>query len=371
MTESPRRIYYLANAANVHTQKWAVHFARLGYDVHVASLHPPREEMAGVRVHYLGAKGQTRQAVARWRYLLAVNQARALLRRLRPQILHAHYAGGYGLLGGLMGFHPYVVSVWGSEVLQFPRSSPLHRALVKFNIARADYVCSTSRYMARMAQEYTRREVVLTPFGVDCAQFHGDGGEAHQDDGVVTIGTVKALEPGYGIEYLIQAFAVLRRRQLPHSLRLLIVGEGTERERLERMAQGLGVGHVTEFAGWVPHHRVPEYLRRLSVYVAPSVHEESFGVAVLEASACGVPVVVSRVGGLPEVAQDLVTGFLVPPGDTGALAEVLERLVTSRELRDTMGAAGREFVQEHYAWDATARIVADLYDRILNAQPAR
>ena len=369
MSDSPRRICYLASAANIHTRKWALHFAGRGYDVHVASLHAQREDMTGVSVHYLEGERRARPVVPRWRYLLAVNQARALLRRLRPQILHTHYAGGYGLLGSLTGFHPYVVSVWGSEVLQFPHSSPLHRALVKFNIARADYVCSTSRYMARLTQEYTAHDVLLTPFGVDCAQFTSDGGEAHHDDGAVTIGTVKALDPGYGIEHLIQAFAALRRRKLPHDLRLLIVGEGPERQRLERMARALAVNDVTEFTGWVPHTQVPEYLRRLSVYVAPSVQEESFGVAVLEASACGVPVVVSRVGGFPEVVQDRVTGFLVPPRDTVALADVLERLVMSRELRDTMGAAGRGFVLEHYAWDATARIVEDLYDRILRARP--
>ena len=143
-----------------------------------------------------------------------------------------------------------------------------------------------------------------------------------------------------------------------------------EHQRLERIAKALGVGAVTEFAGWVPHHRVPEYLRRLSIYAAPSVHEESFGVAVLEASACGVPVVVSRVGGMPEVVEHQQTGFLVPPGDEVALADALERLVTSQELRRSMGAAGRRFVLERYSWDATARIVEDLYDRILNSQPA-
>lgn len=370
MSERPRRICYLASAANIHTKKWALHFAGRGYEVHVASLHAQREEMRGVSVHYLGGKRRAPPVVPRWRYLLAVNQARTLLRRVRPQILHAQYAGGYGLLGSLTGFHPYVVSVWGSEVLQVPRSSPLHRALVKFNIGRADYVCSTSRYLARLTQAYTTREVVWTPFGVDCAQFNGDGCVANPDDRTVTIGTVKALDPGYGIEYLIQAFAMLHRRPLPFSLRLLIVGEGTERGRLERMAQALGIDRVTEFVGWVPHPRVPEYLRRLSVYVAPSVHEESFGVAVLEASACGIPVVVSRVGGLPEVVQDRITGYLVPPGDPVALADVLERLVLSRELRDTMGAAGRGFVLERYTWDATARTVEDLYDRILSTQPA-
>ena len=223
--------------------------------------------------------------------------------------------------------------------------------------------------MARLTQQYTGREVVWTPFGVDCIQFSGDGGDAHRDD-TITIGTVKALDKGYGIEHLIAAFAAVRRRLPSYNLRLLIVGEGPEHQRLERMAQVLGVGAVTEFAGWVPHHRVPEYLRRLSVYVAPSVHEESFGVAVLEASACAVPVVVSDVGGMPEVVQDQQTGFLVPPGDESALADALERLVTSQEVRRSMGAAGRRFVLDRYAWDVTARVVEDLYDRILSAPPA-
>ena len=371
MRDSPKRICYLASAANIHTKKWASHFVDRGYDVHVLSLHAQREEMAGVTVHYLG-KRRGWAVVPRWRYLLAVSEARSLLQRLRPQILHAQYAGGYGLLGSLTGFHPYVISVWGSEVLTFPRISPLHRALIDFNIRRADYVCSTSQYMARLTQQYAGREVMWTPFGVDCSQFTEDGppGSAHRDDGAVTIGTVKALDRGYGIEHLIAAFAALRGRLQSYNLRLLIVGEGPEHQRLERIAQTLGVGAVTEFAGWVPHHRVPEYLRRLSIYVAPSVHEESFGVAVLEASACGVPVVVSRVGGMPEVVEHQQTGFLVPPGDEVALADALERLVTSQELRRSMGAAGRRFVLERYSWDATARIVVDLYDRILNSQPA-
>jgi len=369
MTESPTRICYLANAANSHTKKWASHFAGRGYDVHIASLHPQREDMPGVSVHYFGVKGRTQQSVPRWQYFLAAGPVRALLRRLRPHILHAHYATGYGLLGSLSRFHPYVLSVWGSDVLTFPKTSPLHRALVRFNLRRADYVCSTSRYMARLTQPYTTREVMLTPFGVDCEQFNEDGGDTHRDPTTITIGTVKSLETGYGIDYLVQAFAVLRRRPLPYRLRLLIVGEGPEHQRLERMAEALGIGPVTEFTGWVPHHRVPEYLRRLSVYAAPSVHEESFGVAVLEASACGVPVVVSRVGGMPEVVQEGQTGFLVPPGDPVALADALERLVTSPELRRTMGAAGRRFVLERYAWDATARAVEDLYDRILSTRP--
>ena len=219
-------------------------------------------------------------------------------------------------------------------------------------------------------------DVIWTPFGVDCAQFNGaepNGAEPNAAGAAgiaLTIGTVRPLEQGYGIEHLIHAFAVLRGRPLAPGLRLLIVGDGAERRPLERLAAALGVGTVTEFVGSVPHDRIPEYLRRFSIYVAPSVHEESFGVAVLEASACGVPVVASKVGGLPEVVQDGVTGLLVPPADHVALADALEGLLKNRTLRRQMGEQGRQFVHASYAWDTTALTMEALYERIVSPAAA-
>lgn len=367
MSGDPPRICYLANAASVHTRKWALHFASRGYEVHIASLQAPQEEMPGVTVHrlWIGSSGK-HSVVPKWAYVFSVRRARRLLKWLQPDLLHVHYATGYGLLGALTAFHPYIISVWGSDILEFPRRSLLHRAVVEFNLGRAEYVCSTSRYMALKTRKYTAKEVVLTPFGVDCEQFRPKPNRNHQGDPEITIGTVKTLEKGYGIEYLIHAFAALVSKRMPHRLKLLIVGEGSQREALERVARALGIAHLTEFAGWVPHNRVPEYLQRLSVFVAPSVHEESFGMAVVEASACGIPVIVSRIGGMPEVAEDKVTGLLVPPRDFTALAVALEKLVRSEELRRRMGEAGRDFVLRRYEWKTTARVMEDLYKRIFN-----
>jgi glycosyltransferase involved in cell wall biosynthesis len=362
------RICYLGNAASVHLRRWAVHFARRGYEVHVISVDPPGEEIRDVTVHYLG-RGRAQWGVSRWfRYIGAVPRVRALLRWLQPDILHAHYATGYGLLGSLAGSRLDVISVWGSDVLSFPRRSPLHAALVKLNLGRADWICSTSHYMAREVRKYTNREVIVTPFGVDVNEFGRATRRADCEEAEVIIGTVRSLERGYGIEYLIQAFAALCHRRLPCSLRLLIVGAGSQRTRLERLAKTLGIENKTEFVGWIPHHRVPDYLRRMAIFVAPSVHEESFGVAVLEASAAGLPVVASRVGGLPEVVEDGKTGLLVAPGESASLADALERLVTDVKLRRTMGEAGMAFVREHYDWQRTAQVVEDLYERILSAR---
>ena len=370
MTEGRARICYLADADSVHTRKWCRHFAGLGFDVHVLSLRAPSEPISNVTVHDLAkARSAYRQAIRIWRYALVYPSARSLVRELRPAILHAHYASGYGLLGSLMGFHPFVISVWGSDVLTFPAVSPLHRALVKFNLARADYVCSTSRFMARETGKYTEKEPVLTPFGVDCEMFKPLLRPAMRDE--VAIGTVRPLEEGYGITNLIEAFSMIHKREKFPGLKLIIVGDGPERSLLERLASSLNVGHQTEFVGWVPHERVPEYLHRFSIFVAPSIHPEGFGVAVLEASACGIPTVAFDVGGLPEVVEHGVTGMIVPPGNTAALADTIQRLVESGELREKLGRAGRKFALDRYEWSTTAKSMESLYESILGRQGAK
>jgi glycosyltransferase involved in cell wall biosynthesis len=105
------------------------------------------------------------------------------------------------------------------------------------------------------------------------------------------------------------------------------------------------------FAGPVPHAEVPHWLHQMDIYVAASrLDSESFGVAVLEASACALPVVVSDVGGLPEVVAHGVTGLVVPRDDPAALSAAVERLVADADLRRAFGEAGRVRVQQQYEW---------------------
>lgn len=337
------RVLLLSGASSVHTIRWANGFARHGLEVHVASQHAPIDPLDPViglhRLPHYGGAG----------YLLNGPRLRRLTRALGIDVVNAHYATGYGLLARAMHDVPVVLNVWGSDVYDFPRVGPLHRAMVRANLRAADRVVSTSHVMA----ERTRRlcpglgPITVVPFGVDPGLFHPAKG-THPSGPV--IGTVKSLAPKYGIDTLIEAFAVLAP-EFPE-LRLRIVGSGPQEEELERLAQQLGIAHRMEVRPRVPHHRVPEELHGLDVYVALSkLDSESFGVAVIEASACGLPVVVSDAGGLPEVVVDGATGFVVPRADARAAAAKLRELLRSPELRARMGGAGAAHVAAHYAWD--------------------
>jgi glycosyltransferase involved in cell wall biosynthesis len=214
-----------------------------------------------------------------------------------------------------------------------------------------------------------RTEIAVTPFGVDLARFRPD--PARRSSGRLTIGIVKSLAPKYGVDLLLRAFAGLVadaevKTALADELRLLIVGDGPQRAELEALARALGIAPRTEFAGAVAHADVPAWFHRLDIYAAPSrLDSESFGVAVIEASACALPVVVSDVGGLPEVVRDGETGLIVPRDDVPTLQAALKRLVLDGALRARLGQRGRAHVEREYAWGHCVDLMERCLERVV------
>ncbi|MEN3291851.1 MAG: L-malate glycosyltransferase [Burkholderiales bacterium] len=367
------KILLLSNACNAHTIKWARGLAGEGLNICIFGLEPyhaqyyhgyPAISVVGCDQSVpRGGEG----SLLKLRYLAALPKLRKRIDEFRPDILHAHYASSYGLLGALSGFHPFILSVWGSDIFSFPNKSRLHRNILRFNLSKADKVLSTSHAMARETQRYTTRRITVTPFGVDVNEFRERPVDSLFAPGDLVIGTVKALEQTYGIHYLIQAFKLVCGRHPRLPLKLLIVGGGSMRAALQGLVDELGLRERVTWAGEVPYDEVSRYHNMLSISVFPS-NSESFGVAAIEASACGRPVVVSDVGGLPEVVEHGVTGLVVPAKDVRQLAQAIGRLALDETLRRTMGGAGRERVRERYNWDYSVRQMVDIYEEIVPAR---
>jgi len=352
----------VANIASIHTLRWANALSERNYDVHLITQDRGGDKLSGrVEVHFLPFQGNKG-------YFINALFLRKLLKQIKPDLLHAHYASGYGTLGRLSGFHPYMLSVWGADVYDFPYESFLKMKLLKLNLQAADVIASTSHVMAKQTHKICENlpKIHVTPFGIDIQSFKPLESVKHTD--VITIGTVKTLAYKYGIDTLIQGFAETRDflmatdKHMASKLRLLIVGGGPDRASMEQLAKSLNISDVAEFTGAVPYGKVPEYLNRLDIYVAASrLDSESFGVAILEASACALPVIVTNVGGLPEVVEDGVTGIIIPKDDHHALAKAIEKLLLNQELRDTMGRAGLKRVIDYYNWEDSVTIMENIY----------
>ncbi|ANV84211.1 glycosyl transferase family 1 [Picosynechococcus sp. PCC 7003] len=170
-----------------------------------------------------------------------------------------------------------------------------------------------------------------------------------------TVGFVGSLKPWHGLDCLIEAFAQLR--QVVPEARLLIVGDGPQRQALEQAIAQHDLTAQVQWTGAVPPEAVPHWLEQMSVAVAPYPASEDFyfsPLKVVEYMAAGLPVVASRIGQLPEIIDDGVTGILCPPGEPTAFAQALEHLWRSPQQRHQLGTAARTAVFARHTWDHIA-----------------
>ena len=351
--DSKMKILLVGALNSTHTIRWANGLTERGHEVVVFSTREPLPGLSD------DVRTVVRKGFKKFDYLVYGPALRRMIRDERPDVVHALFASGFGFMSSLwLEKRSYILSMLGSDIFVFP-SNPIWRRILRRNLTRAGVLLSTSDVMRDEARKYTDHPIHLTPFGVDMDKFCPAVDNAGSD-GTFRIGTVRLLESIYGIDILIEAFALFKERHVGLDVELKIAGDGPERARLESLASRLGVSDCTEFAGWLANDDVPRFLNGLDVFCAPSRYE-SFGVSVLEASACGLPVVTSNIGGLPEVVKDGNTGFLVANESPDAMADCLDRLYDDESLRLRLGKAGRVFVGDCYNWSDSLDIMEGIY----------
>jgi glycosyltransferase involved in cell wall biosynthesis len=229
----------------------------------------------------------------------------------------------------------------------------LHATLDRWATSRFDHVVAVSKAVSTfLGSTYrypsSRTSVIPNAWDQRFARISSASGAGH-------ILCVANLRREKSLDVLLRAFEVVVIAGIP--ARLTIVGEGPMRAELEELATRLGIDDKVTFAGFQPD--IGPFLAKATVYCLPSSYE-TLGISILEAMAAGVPVVATRVGGLPELVQDGTTGYLVEAGDHRHLAERIMEIVNSTEMRDRMGAAA-ETAAAPYSIQAMVDKYLELY----------
>ena len=158
-----------------------------------------------------------------------------------------------------------------------------------------------------------------------------------------------------GIRIVLDAIA-----ELPKNLHLVVIGTGSEEQTLRDRAKVLGLDRRVHFAGHVDHAELPKWLVQCDLFVQPSIGEEAFGISVVEAMACGLPVLASNNGGLPEIVVNGETGLLLSPGDVPVWRDSILDLMKRKDRLNEMGTAGRLRAERHFSWAANAQKHEDM-----------
>jgi glycosyltransferase involved in cell wall biosynthesis len=341
------RICILGDAEGVHIRRLASGLADRGQSVRVLS-HKTCE-IPGVKVERFRVPRFGLRYPARWRRRWSMYLTRLMQGH---DIVHVNFLHDWGITRETAGAGRLVVSPWGSDIVKPPdlRAYPEELAQRRRELLRmADAVTVWGRYFAAKAAEFAdlpAEAVSIVPLGVDLEQFRPAGVKRNDPP---TIGFFKGFNPVYGPKVLVRAIPRVLAR-FPR-VRFDMVGDGKLLDECRQLVQSLGVTHAVRWIDRQPHDRLPVIIGRWDLSVIPSICE-SFGVAALESSAMEVPVVASRVGGLPETVRDGQTGLLVPPSDSEALANALVELLSDEPRRREMGTAGRRMVAEEYEWQS-------------------
>ena len=356
----------MAPATSAHIIKWCRYFTGHGHEVHVVSFI--EGTIPGVEVHYIDSPATVSSSdLRKLSYLTRIIKIRKTVSHIKPDIIHAHYASSYGAVAALSGMKDYVLSVWGSDIYEFPQKSWWHRLFLQFSLSRATYLFSTSRAMAVEAGNYTDKEFVITPFGVDTELFSPE--KRSRRDGDFVIGTVKGLYYIYGIDDLLKAAAAIRKEHPEIPLRVRIAGKGEDEASLRRLAEELGIASSVEWLGFISQEQAAAEWANMDLAVIPSV-EESFGVSAVEAQSCGCPVIISDLPGLKESTLPGRSSMIVPVKNDRKLAETIVSLYQDPEKRHRMGENGRRFVLEQYDYETCFHRIEEQFYEIIQSRRA-
>ncbi|MBA7620644.1 D-inositol-3-phosphate glycosyltransferase [subsurface metagenome] len=286
-----------------------------------------------------------------------------LIKKEKINILHCQ-----GFLSSFLGFLlskltgiPYIITVQRIE-----RKGNLLKEMV---YRRAFCCIGSSRAVKRYFEAIGAKNIEVIPNGIDLARFKGlDRQRSRQKPGLgneFVVMTIARLESVKGIEYLIRAISKLKEAS-PQSIniKLVIVGDGSERENLESLSAKLGLTERVKFLGQIPNEKIPEYLAEADCFCLPSLRE-GFGIVILEAQAAGIPVIGTKVGGILDLIEDDKTGILVESKNPEAISRAISKIYANPDFVQNLVQNARINL-EKYNWDNISQQVFNIYQKCLN-----
>jgi len=343
----------IAILINLFTPKWlagteiatyylAEQLAKKGHEIHVITSYdeglPIFQKGNGFCVHRLAwPKIRIIGILSFWMKILFK------IYTIKPDIVHSQdlSMGIPAYVVKIILKKPYVVWGRGSDVYL----PGLFMRICNGSILRnADAILALTEDMRKKMTEMTSREIYVLPNGIKLEQFPDISLNMRKKEGIKNILFVGSLYPIKGVQYLIMAMKIVHNK-MPET-RLILVGDGEDRERLEALSIQLDIKKNVQFVGKVPHEKVQSYMHQADVFVLPSLSEGLPNV-ILEAMACGLPVVATRVGGVPDIIQDRVHGYLVESENADDIARKLIMILNNNSIASEFSLYNRKTVKKY------------------------
>jgi glycosyltransferase involved in cell wall biosynthesis len=308
------KICFLADSGSIHTEKWCDAFVKMGHDVSLISFNP-NCQVSSVSFYHVDA-GPIQSKGGNWKVLLKYRTVKKVVRKINPDILHAHYATSYGLVGALTNFHPFAITAHGSDVLISASQSKIYRFLLKYAFKKADWINLVSNHMVSAVNKIGafNHKIDVIPFGINRTIFNSTNRPANSDTFIIT--STRSFEPVYNLAHLIKSVAKMHQER--PNIQLNLIGSGSEKKQLQGLVSQLKIEGITKFYGHISQLEIAKVLSVSNVYCSVSLSDGN-SISLVEALACGCLPIVSNIEANYQWIKEGETGFLVEVNDVEGL----------------------------------------------------
>ncbi|MFZ4399442.1 MAG: glycosyltransferase [Bacteroidales bacterium] len=357
------KICFLADGQSIHTKRWCDFFSTEGHEIHLITFR--QSVISSAKVHFIDVGGIDVSG-GNWKTLLSVPKIIKLLNQIKPDILHAHYATSYGVCGALCNFQPYIITTLGSDILISPQKSIIIRTLLKFAFKKAIWITAMAEHMKTVLIDLgiTDSKISVVPFGIDPMIFNPVNRKSEVDKFIIT--STRNFESVYNIPHLLKAVAAIKT-QIP-TIQLNLIGDGSERENIEKMVNEMNLNDCTIFHGKIPQPQIAELLKQSHLFISVSLSDGN-NISLNEAMACGTLCIATDIPANSQWINDGENGFLVKIDDVNSLAEkILFSYQNYEGIQKVATKINYKIIEERAIWSKNMNKVEEKYYQLTQKQ---
>ncbi len=280
--------------------------------------------------------------------------------RIQPDLIHAGPVQTCAFIVSLSGVQPLLTMSWGFDLMQDAQRNLWMEMITKYVMRKTTYFTSDAGVTREKAISYGMdpERTSIIPWGVDLDEFK-PGRRSLNVNGSFTILCNRAWEPRYGVDILAAAYMLAARQD--ERLNLVLLGGGSQNQEIREILDRGGVLDRVHLVGQVPQRDLPDWYNNSDLYISPS-HVDGSSVSLMEALACGMPVLVSDIPGNKEWIEDGINGWLFPDGNVNVLAEKIMQIISSKDSFVNIARSARLTAQARADWSKNQKLLMNTYD---------
>lgn len=360
------KLLFLADGTRIHTRNVIAYFYEKGYEIELIS--PTIIKNLDIKTHLIKNCKKENGEFKKYWYFFQARKIQKIIREINPDILHALFVTNYGFIGAYSQFHPFIVTAYGTDILRTPGKNTIYRLLTKYCLHRADLITAVAPHLVHKIKQFNipASKILTFRYFVDNEKFSSPTNNKNLTPERYTVLSTRKMDQNANLKTLMEAVPkVLQKKK---NVWFVFLGDDEANRKLQKLARQLNVIEHVAFPGEQPYTKMNRFYQQADIFVSVSF-VDGMPQALLEAMACGVFPVVSKIPGNEFWIQDGVDGFCVPPTEPDLIAQKIIDAIENPQIRKQAAKLNIQKIKKLPSFDKNLETLEYYYFQLQNDFP--